>query len=737
MTVHPETPTVSHSLPVPTPRPVPPRRPSLSPGLAPPPRMVSRVLLPLLLGLGVAVPAAAQSQDPAPPGVLGLNEISITATRNPVAAFEYPGMVSVVGREQILERQASTPDDILKFVPNVTFTGGPRRTGEVPSIRGFSGADTVILLDGARQNFGSGHNGRFFVDPSLLRQVEVVRGPASSLYGSGGTGGVIEFRTVEARDYLRPGETFGGTLTGGVQSANHERSGTATVYGRPADGIDLVASATRRTSGSIQLGDGTKLDNSDDDILAGLAKGSVEFGDYHRLTGTFITFNNNAEEPSNGQGLGSNDIVDKRIRSNTVQAAYNYADPGNPLLDLDLIAYYSGARVDETRLDNLGAGPMGEELRRDLSTIGTRLDNRSAFALADDLSVTFTYGGEAYRDRQEGRSGTGARNGVPDATSSFYGGFAQGEFVLERPAGLLPGELRLVPGLRYDSYRSSSDLAADNADSQVSPRLAASYLPNDNVLVFGSFGDAFRAPTFNELYLTGVHFQIPIGRGIVNRFVPNPDLRPQTTRTLELGAGLSFRDIVAPGDRFQIKGSRFRIWADDFIDLEVNQPAPFVNCMPLIPGNCDGTTRAANVAKADLWGNEIEASYEDARIRLALGYATVNGKSQATGLRLGVLTPDQITLNSAVKLPELQSVVGMNAIFADRFDKVNSPADERPGYSVFDFFYSWQPSGGALNGLRLDLGVDNAFDKSYSRVFTGAAEQGRNYKVTAAYTLNW
>lgn len=46
----------------------------------------------------------------------------------------------------------------------------------------------VVLLDGARQNFDSGHDGRFFVDPSLLRQVEVLRGPASSLYGSGGTG---------------------------------------------------------------------------------------------------------------------------------------------------------------------------------------------------------------------------------------------------------------------------------------------------------------------------------------------------------------------------------------------------------------------------------------------------------------------------------------------------------------------------------------------------------------------
>lgn len=697
----------------------------------------------LWLGLALAAGAwgaPALAQSPAPETVVALpalDEISVTATRNPIAAFEYPGMVSVVGRSQILDRQASTPDDILRYVPNVIFTGGPRRTGEVPAIRGFSGADTVILLDGARQNFGSGHNGRFFVDPSLIRQVEVVRGPASSLYGSGGTGGVIEFRTVEAADFLRPGERFGATLTGGMQSANHERSGTLTVYGRPADEVDLLASATRRTSGSIRLGNGTKLDRSDDDITAGLAKGSVQIGDHHRLTGTVVKFDNDAQEPGNGQGMGSADLMDKKIRSTTVQAAYAYADPGNPLLDLDLIAYYSDSKVDETRLDTLGAGPIGEDLRRDLNTIGTRLDNRSTLALAEDVTLRLTYGGEAYRDRQQGRDRTGARDGVPDATSSFYGGFAQGEFVLAQPAGLLPGELRLTPGIRYDSYRSSSDLASDNSESRVSPRLAASYLPNDNLLLFGSFGDAFRAPTVNELYLTGVHFRIPVGRGITNRFVPNPDLKPQTTRTLELGAGLSFRDIATSGDRFQIKGSRFRIWADDFIDLEVIQPAPFVGCNPLIAGNCDGITRASNVAKADLWGNEIEASYETSRLRIALGYATVNGKNRDTGARLGVLTPDQITVNTALKLPEIQSVIGWNALFADRFDKVNNPADERAGYAVHDFYYSWQPAGGFLEGLRVDLGIDNAFDKSYSRVFTDAVEQGRNYKITTAYTLNF
>ena len=322
-----------------------------------------------------------------------LDTISVTATRNPIKAFEYPGMVTVIGREEIQTRQPSTPDDILKFVPNVEFTGGPRRTGEVPSIRGFSGPDVITIFDGARQNFGSAHDGRFFIDPSLLKQVEVLRGPASSLYGSGGTGGVIEFRTIDAADFLGPDETLGASVSGGYQTANDELTGTATAYATPAQGIDFLGSITKRDSGTIDLGDGNKLRNSDDDIIAGLAKAGFEFLDHHRLEGSFLAFSNDAQEPNNAQGTGGSDSVDKEIRSKTFRAAYSYKNPSDYLFDVDLVTYYTDFQADELRLDDLGAGPAGELLKRDVDTIGFRLDNRSRLMLSDEIAATFTGAG--------------------------------------------------------------------------------------------------------------------------------------------------------------------------------------------------------------------------------------------------------------------------------------------------------------------------------------------------------
>lgn len=666
-----------------------------------------------------------------------LDPISVTATRNPIKSFEYPGMVTVIGRDEIQTRQPSTPDDILKFVPNVEFTGGPRRTGERPNIRGFSGPDVIVIFDGARQNFGSAHDGRFFIDPSLLKRVEVLRGPASSLYGSGGTGGVIEFRTIDAADFLAANETAGATISGAYQTVNRERLGTFTGYAKSINDLDFVGSVTKRDSGSIELGDSTELTNTDDDIIAGLAKASLKFADHHRIEGSFIGFNNDAEEPNNGQGAGGSDAVDKEVRSNTFRAAYSYKNPADNLFDLDVVTYYTDFQADELRLDALGAGPAGELLKRDVNTIGVRLDNRSRLTLTDSVAATFTYGGEFYRDEQDGAAGSGARDGVPDADANFYGLFAQAEVTISEPFGVLPGDFLIIPGVRYDDYKTSSSLAKDNNDSKVSPRFGVSYLPTDWLMFFANYADAFRAPTFDEIFLMGTHFRIPIGPAIVNRFVTNPNLKPQKTRTVEFGGGLTFDDVVETHDQFQIKASHFRIRGDDFIDLSVNQPALFVDCNPFIPGNCDGTTTSDNVPNAKLWGIEAEASYESARYLVALGFSRIDGENDDTGAKLGVLTPDKFTVNTGLKLPGIDSIIGWRMLAADKFDNVNSPGDERDGYTVHDVYFAWRPSEKSIKGLRADLGIDNVFDKSYSRVFTGAKEAGRNFKASLGYSLKW
>lgn len=666
-----------------------------------------------------------------------LSPISVTATRNPIEAFEYPGMVTVIDTDRPDLRNSSTPDDLLNRVPGVEFVGGPRRSGEVPTIRGFDGPDVIVTIDGARQNLDTGHEGRFFVDPSLIKSVEVLRGSASALYGSGGTGGLIAFRTVNAKDLLDPGETFGFSIGAGYQSVNDEPMGNVTLYGKPVEGVDLLGSVTKRNSGDIELGDGTELTNSDDDIVAGLVKAGFDFADFHRLEASFQRFDNEAEEPLNGQGIGGEDATEKDIRADTTRLSYSYANPADKLLDLDVTLYYSDFQVDALRLDDLGAGDEGEKLKRDVDTLGFRAENSSRIDVSEDLDFTFTYGAEGYKDKQNGESADGDRDGVPDAKADFIGGFAQVEMRAKEPFGFVPGEVLLLGGVRYDHYAASSDISDSVEDSAVSPRVGLSYMPTEWSLLFANYGEAFRAPTINEMYNEGIHFQIPIGPGITNRFVPNPDLLPQETETVEVGGGLDFTSVAQPGDRLQVKGSYFWIWGKDFIDLTVNQPSPFIDCNPFIPGNCDGTTTAANVADAKLWGAEVEASYENERFRLGFGFSDINGKDRETGDHLGVLTPAQFTADIALKLPEIDSIIGWRSFIAAEFDKVEDETEIRDGYDVHDIYFSWAPTGMAIEGFQLDLGVENVFDESYERVFADVTEPGRNFKAAVSYSLNF
>ncbi len=663
--------------------------------------------------------------------------VTVTATKNPITTFEYPGSVSVIDQEEIESKIPSSPDDVLEGVPNVTFAGGPRRTGEVPIIRGFAGNDVIVLLDGTRQNFISGHDGRFYLDPALLERVEVVRGAASALYGSGGLGGVIEFKTKDAADFLEPGQTAGANVFFGYQSANDELAPGITLFATPMEGLDLIGSFVYRNSGDIELGGGGTLD-ADDQILSGLAKASYTVGP-NRFELSWTRYDASAIEPNNAQGEGGLDSVDKDLLAETWAASYSFHEIGNDWVDLNAKVYYTRYQADEQRLDDNGDGPTGEQLTRDLDTLGFTIDNRTRFALGETGNLVLTYGGEFYRDKQEGKSDSGDREGVPNASSTYYGAFLQAEFNLDAPLGL-PGQVLIIPGLRYDNFSSESEIAADNHDDQLSPKIAVSYLPTEWLMVYGSYGHAFSAPNLNDLYATGVHFTIPLGPPfgtIVNAFEPNPDLTPQKTRTWEAGLGVDFEDFLWRGDHLWGKGGYFHTKADDLISRDVVQPAPFVDCFPMPASNCNGVTTFANINKARLEGFEIEAGYENEFFLVELAYGHISGENSETGEPIGDLQPDQVTFHVAGKLPQIDTIVGWRATVADDFTSTSDPDEYRDGYIVNDIYAVWKPQQAFLKGLQVAVGVDNLFDEEYARVFTGANEVGRNYKAWVSYSVAW
>ena len=677
-----------------------------------------------------------------------LDEITVFATRNPIPALDYPGQVSVVDRETILDFNPSTISEVFDAIPGAQFDSGPRRTGDTVTVRGLSGNGVLIFLDGARQSFVSGHDGRFFLDPELVRSVEVVRGPTSALYGSGALGGVVAARTITAEDFLNDDETFGFRLNSGYQSVNDEFRIGGTGAWRSADGlVDAIGHLTYRESGNIELGSGNTLP-ADDEILSSLLKVTVRPTSDVELYASYLRYNADSTDPQNPQGANlpgpTNDLVFRDALNTTVQAGLNW-NPASDLINLNAVGYFSDNSVEEDEVEN------PRTVDRKVETFGFTLDNRSIFTLGRSASVTFTYGGEYYRDEQTGlddETADGSRGGVPNATTDFYGVFVQADLALT-DLGVLPGEVNIIPGFRWDRFESSEPGGTfDIEESQISPKIGVSYKPVPQFLVFGNYAEGFRAPSFNEAFADGVHFNIPnltappgpFGPPLVsNLFIPNADLVPEESAAWEVGLGVDFDNVLFEGDVFIAKASYYSADVDNLIGLDVNTPLGCFVPSPFVPPCGSGpefgnTSQNVNIANAEIEGVELEFRYDADYVYLRGNLATINGVDADTDEFLeGVLSPNTLFLDGGVKYPEWGVRLGARVTLAEEFDEVNEVQDVRGGYAVGDVYAVWSPPFAALEGVRLDLGIDNITDTDYEVVNAGVSQEGRNFKAAISW----
>ncbi len=662
-----------------------------------------------------------------------IEEMTVYGTSNSQSVFDYPGSVDVLSREEIEFLSPSTISDVFSNVAGVEFSSGPRRTGEIPSIRGLGGDNVLILLDGARQSFSSAHDGRFFLDPDLLKKAEVVKGPASGLYGSGATGGVLAFETVNAMDLLEEGSTKGGRLKFGHQSVNDEFLGNVTTFGMLGS-FDLLASFGIRQSGDIELGSGAEL-SSDDEIDNYLIKGGFTANDW-RIEGSWQKFDNDAIEPNNGQGVAAGNDVDKDVISDNFRGSIAF-NPASEFINAKITAYHNETEVKEFDQS------LNRDQSREVDSVGISFKNVSNFRLgASDTALTI--GGNWYEDEQTGTddsTGDGTRGGVPDAEAEFYGFFAQAELSLDVSEEL---NILFIPSIRYDHFKSSAQGQNNNSDKAWSPRFSMS-IGTDAVRLFSSYSEGFRAPSINELYLDGVHFGIPhpiLGAPTVanNNFTPNTNLKPEKTDTFETGLSFNFGGLFSSDDKLKMKASYYDTNVEDFIDTRVNFAFDRTCFIPRFFSPCSaGTTDSANITDAEIAGLELEGSYENRLILFRANYSTIDGTDETTGADIGTLTPNRLNLDLRLKLTDLRAVAGVRLKTAGSFDGITFSTttnrftvnDARSGYITTDLYSSWQPV--FAPGFRLDFGIENLFDKDFERVFQGVSEPGINVKTALTF----
>ncbi|NRN12821.1 MULTISPECIES: TonB-dependent hemoglobin/transferrin/lactoferrin family receptor [Serratia] len=678
----------------------------------------------LSLVIACALPTVALAQNtsttsssnaaPAKKAKTADETMTVVATGNQRSSFEAPMMVTVIEGNSPESQTAGTAADMLRRVPGITVTGSGRSNGQDLMMRGYDRRGVLTLVDGIRQGTDTGHINGTFLDPALVKRIEIVRGPSALLYGSGALGGVVSYETVDAADLLLPGHDTGFRVYGTAGTGDHSLGMGASAYGK-TDNLDGLLSFGTRDVGDLRQGNGFDAPN-DETISNVLAKGTWKIDDSQSLSGNLRYYNNSAQEPKNPQTPASssgNLMTDRSTIQRDAALSYKLKPAGQDWLDAEAKVYYSDVKI------NAHANGSEDEARKQ-TTKGAKLENRTRLFADTFASHLLTYGTEAYKQEQ---TPGGATESFPQAKINFASGWLQDEITLRD----LP--VTLLAGTRYDNYKGSSDGYADVDADKWSSRGAVSITPTDWLMLFGSYSQAFRAPTMGEMYNDSKHFSIPMGpTTITNYWVPNPSLKPETNETQEYGFGLRFDDLMLADDSLQFKASYFDTKAKDYITTDVTME---LGRGPRGPYCISCTTFSTNIDRAKIWGWDATLSYKTPWFGWDLAYNRTRGKNEATGDWLSSINPDTVTSSLDVPLGETGLSAGWVATFAERATRVETGTAEQAGYGVNDFYLSYKGRD-RLQGVTTTVVLGNAFDKEYYSP-QGVPQDGRNAKLLVSY----
>jgi len=655
--------------------------------------------------------------------------ITVTATKTERNVFETPTAVSVIDQEQIDQFIPLSYSDVLEGVPGLAIQGGARRVAEEPSIRGFSDQQLVLRLDGARQNFDLSHRGRFFVDPALIKRIEVIRGSASSLYGSGAIGGVLSLESKGAKDLLRDGQDIGARAAVGYQTNGEEFLASGGVFGKTGK-IDMLANVVYRNVGEdLTDGSGNPIVDSQDEILNGHTKIGLEPTEFQRFEINADFFESNGLNPTASDDVSSpNTVVDRDTSEYNFRGNYTYNNPDNKLVDFKTVFYYGNVDVKEDRIIDNRAD------RSNFTSYGIDLHNTSRYDVDDQNKIAFTYGFEYFQDDQNGTRNGEDRIEFPDASRTFSAGYAQLEL------DLLDGLVSIIPGVRYDHFKLESDgTFNDRSESDVTPRVSLGLNPTEQFYIWGSYSEAFRAPTLTELYNDGVHFSVPGGFGpgtlVQNEFEPSPLLDAEQAQSWEIGVRFRQSDIFESGDNITVSANYFNTEVDNFVDTIVTfvdpaKPPSFTP--PFGPMAFFGTTQNLN-SQAKIDGFEGDLRYDSEYFEFGVSGFTANGRNPLTDEGLSSIAPDSLTIRMIAKLNDYDFRIGARTTITATQDDVPADSVTTDGYQTVDIFASWSPTDGPLQGTVLSISADNLFNEDYSIHPTVIRQPGRSFKFNLSH----
>ncbi|MEZ2685078.1 TonB-dependent receptor domain-containing protein [Proteus vulgaris] len=661
-------------------------------------------------------------------------------------------------------KTASTTGEMLKEVAGITLSGTGVTNGANILMRGYDQKGVKILVDGIHQPLENTMNnlGGVFLDPSLIKSINVKHGSASTVHGEGAMGGVVAFNTLDPQSILAKNKNLGAKLFSSYSSADRHFSYGGIIAGQHKLFSGLI-SYTQRQRGPILLADGQKMDNNES-INNYFAKIYL----YPTNNQTFIFsarhYDNSGEQREvlyrmSGYGKNKSNQVYRDTQQKNYSLTHHYAPESNSWIDLTTHLYYSQFNIEQTFLTDVKLteselkknlkGKIGTFEARTQSTYGGKLENYTNITPHNNLNLSVILGTEAYRQKMT--SNEKAKN-FPLAKMDYAATWLQS--TLSTP--LFP--LSLTAGVRYHYYESSPNKKIDSfiynhaasirsVDENKLMHKASYRGTTENVKLtfsatpwlqlYTSYSTAFRAPTLSEMFNDSLHYNK--GRFLTSYWIPNPYLNPERNRTWEYGGKFSFQQLLSENDALEIKVAYFDTLSKDYIS--------YAHWMGTILGK--QSLKAYNIANVYIEGADIALRYTHTWLSAGLSYNRTNTFQLTDSETISPVRPEILTAFIQVPIAKTPFSLGWSGQFASATDSKSSykgmvaphnrgkevtrlqeVVQQFPGYAVHDFSLSYQSKKN--KDLQATLMLANAFNYEYFST-RGVPQEGRNIKMSVSY----
>ncbi len=702
------------------------------------------------------VPAHAQSTAPRNAHA-ALPEVVVSGSRQEQAADELPLSYDVINANTLSNQQSRNLREALENLPNTSVKRSPARfsvggatasagrDGNVGiNIRGLGGNRVLLMTDGVRMPrsyaFRTTTFDREYLSLELLKRIEVVRGPASALYGSDGMAGLVNFITHEPADFLAVGKgetpkTLGGRIAAGWSGDDNGHTLAGTVAGQASDTLQWMLTATTRGAHA--------MDNM----------------------GTNNEPNLNRTRP-NPQDDRDNAVLGKIVlRPHATQRHVFTLEHVQKKSDVDLLssrnplplrgtpAQIAGAIVDEYSSRSMERNRLTWDARFGLGTdwadhvrtvvayqdaqsrqVGTSVRNTLPLRVRDNSYGESTWQAGVQADKIL-RSGGWAHkityglDHVRSDISNLYTGLAPlppEVFPLKRfpdtretTSALyvqdesVHGNWSLTPGLRFDHfsldvtsqagfYPPAKQPGQSLSGSALSPKIGVLYRATEQWSVFGQYAAGFRAPDAGQVngYYENAAEQVII--------IPNPNLRPEKSRGVELG-------VRGRLDRLSLDAAVFGSHYSNLIMDTVLIRGTGTAADPRI-------FQTINTERARITGFELKGQYDWGRVaggRLVtpFSYGKARGVNRATGKPINSVDPAQLALGVQYDTAAWGLRLDMRHHAAKTAKDIDSASSVKPPNTQFtvpsattlDVSAQWR----LRKDLRLNFAVHNLTNRKY------------------------